>query len=395
MKLFGRDVHWSEPPRLQQRSLEQITDIDIAFTAMQASMLGLTDSSVPALFRARQLLTDTVASLPLEAVVGQVVSDDTPQVLEDPDPSQSYHDTMSEIMLSLVDEGNAYLWVRTFDKTGNPKSIKVLDPNEVSVNWDRNRLYRTYSWRDKGMTEGKDLIHIAINRRPGDLLGKGPVDAARYTTLRAAQAEEVLARTMAEDNYTPSLVLRTGKATTQAEAKAILDVWMSTRDSEGGRKRPAVLGGPDAGLEQVTFSPVDAQWIESRNFTVQQIGRLLGVHGFFLLVDSGSSLTYSTTESLFRLMLTATLRPTYLERIEQHFSRLLPSGTKARFNTSEILRADMLSRYQANQIALGQKGFKTVNEVRAEEGLSAIPNGDELIAVSVQPKELSMNGASA
>jgi HK97 family phage portal protein len=387
VNLFGLDVRWSDSPadNLNTRALEQITDIDMAFAEMEADLLGLTETSVPAVFRSRQLLADTVASLPMEQVVGKVVTEDTPPVLVEPNPTQTYHDTLTEIMLSLLDHGNgnAHLWVRSFDKLGNPKSIYVLDPTEVVVTWDRARLYREYSWRDRTMTEGKDLVHIAINRGPGELLGKGPIAAAKATTIQAAKAEEQVAKTLAEDNFTPSLVIKTPEEKTRTEAEEILKTWMTTRDTDGRRKRPAVLGGGST-LEQITFKPVDAQWIEGRNFTVQQIGRLFGLHGFFLLVDSGSSLTYSTTESLFRLFLTATLRPTYLERIEQSFSRLLPSGHKARFNTEEILRADILSRYQAHDIGLGGVGFLTVNEVRALEGLTAIPGGDDLIAVSVQ-----------
>ena len=240
------------------------------------------------------------------------------------------------------------------------------------------------------MDEGTDFLHISINKEAGSLLGRGPIDAARLTLLQTLAAEEVLAHSMARDNYTPNLVIRTPETKTSTEAQTVLDTWMDTRDAGGprgqGRKRPAVLGG-GADIEQITFSPVDAQWIESRNFHIQQVGRIFGLSGFFLLVDSGSSLTYSTTESTFRLFLNQTLRPTYLENIEQQFSRLLPSGRKAKFNADEILRADQLARYQANSTALGGAAFKVVNEVRAEEGLSAIPGGDELIAVSTQAKE--------
>lgn len=398
VKLLGREIRWSDPP-LNRRSLEQVTDIEIAFASMEANLLGLTESGVPAVFRARQILIDTIASLPLEELAGRVVVDELPEILEAPDPTQTYHQTMAEIAASMVDHGNAFLWIRGFDRLNNPRALKVLDPLEVSVNWDRARINRVYAWRNQAMSEGRDFIDIPMNRRAGDLRGRGPIEAARDTTLHAAIAEEAVAKTMAEDNYTPSLAIKTPEAKTQEEAELILKTWMSARDRNGGRKRPAVLGG-GAELEQLTFKPVDAQWIESRNFTVQQIGRLFGLHGFFLLVDSGSSLTYSTTESLFRLFLTATLRPTYLERIEQSFSRLLPTGRTARFNTEEILRADILSRYQAHDIALGGKGFLTVNEVRASEGLSAIPGGDDLIAVSVQDPaartpRAQLNGAAA
>lgn len=380
MKIGGYEVRWSEPPT-EQRALEQVTDIDVAFAEMQNDLTGLTEGSVPAVYRARQFLADCVASLHMDQLVGKVKTDDTPPILTNPDPDLTYIEFMDQVMLSLVDHGNAYLWIKTRDRTGNPTSVYCLNPDEVSVNWDRKHLYRLYAWRDKGMTPWEDIAHIAINRGPGELKGKGPIDAALATTIQAAKAEEAMAKTMAEDNYTPSLVIKSPEVKTKDEAERILDIWMGARDRGGGRKRPSVMNS-NSDLEQITINPVDAQWIESRAFTVQQIGRLFGIHGFFLLVESGSSLTYSTTESLFRLLLTATLRPTYLERIEQAFTRLLPSGRSARFNTDEILRADILSRYQAHQIGTGNAGFKTVNEAREEEGLAPIAGGDELIVPS-------------
>lgn len=376
-----------------------MTDINVAFTEMQNSLLGLTENSVPSVFRARQFLSDTVASLHMDELQGKIIVEDPSPIITDPDPTITYHEFMAQVMLSLLDNGNAYLWIKTRDQLGNPKSAYVCDPLEVNVNWDRQRLYRRYSWRDQTMTPDEDFLHIAINRGPGKLKGMGPIEAARTTTIQTAKAEEEMARTLAEDNYTPSLVIKSPEVKTAVDAERVLNIWMGARDSNGGgRKRPSVANTLTE-FDQLTINPVDAQWIESRDFTVQQIGRLFGIHGFFLLVESGSSLTYSTTESLFRLLLTATLRPTYLERIEQAMSRLLPRGRIARFNTDEILRADILSRYGAYQIGTGNRGFLAVNEVREDEGLPPIPGGDELIVPSTtEPAPVpapSLNGASA
>lgn len=337
---------------------------------MTASLLGTTEGSVPAVFRAKQLLSDTVASLPMQELRGKVVVPDPPEILASPDPTITYHEFMTQGMHSLLDHGNCFLWIKTRDKFDDAKSVYVLDFRDVEVNWDRNRIYRVYGWRRRNMIPDKDILHISINREAGELLGMGPIEAAANTALQTARAEEVLARTMTEDNFTPSLVLKMPQTLDNTEAQKVLDTAMATRE-KGGRKRPWLVGGGGE-IEQVTFSPHDAEWIEGRNFTVQQIGRLFGLHGFFLLVDSGSSLTYSTTESLFRLFLTATLRPTYLERIEQSFSRLLPTGSIARFNTDEILRADIEARYRAYAISL-DAGFMLINEVRQEEGRSALP----------------------
>lgn len=392
MKIGGIQIRWSEPP--QTRSLEQITDIDIAFDDAIISILGGGADAVPAFYRGRQFLADCVASLHLDELAGKTIVDETSPVLVDPNPEVTYIEFMSMIMNDLIDDGNAYLWVMSRDSTGNPTRVHVIPTAEVSVNWaDNAHLYRAYSWRDRNLEPNREIFHIAINRKAGHLKGRGPIAAALESTVRTAQAEEAVAKTLAEDNYTPSLVIKSGQVRSGDDAKRVLEIWQAGRDDpdRGGRARPSVTGA-DTEIEQITFKPVDAQWIESRNFTVQQAGRLLGIHGFFLLVESGSSLTYSTTESLFRLLLTATLRPTYLERIEQTFSRLLPLRRTARFNTDEILRADIVSRYQAHAIGTGKKGFLTVNEVRATEGLPPIAGGDEIIVPSASMPDIDEPG---
>jgi phage portal protein BeeE len=97
------------------------------------------------------------------------------------------------------------------------------------------------------------------------------------------------------------------------------------------------------------------------------VGRLFGLDGFFLLVESGGSLTYSTTEQLLRLFLVMTLNPTYLEPIQQVFSLMLPEGISARFKTDEILTADIKSRYEAYAIGITNE-FLDPDEVRRIEG---------------------------
>lgn len=379
MQILGRQISWSEPRssiELETRALEQITDIGLAFTAKQAELLNQRDSALPAVYRAIQLISDIGASLPLEAIGRDGVAEPLPPpLLERPDPTTTYNSTMKQIMASLLMAGNAYLWPRTRSRTGEIESIYVLNPNEVSVEWDRNRLYPVYSWRDQQMEANVEIFPISINRWPGALKGMGPIEAARLT-FSGMKAEANLARRLMEDEATPSGLIKILRQLTKTEAGEVQEMW---EEAHGARKRPAVLSG-GAEFQQLTINPIDAQFIEQRNFSIQEVGRLFGLDGFFLLVDSGGSLTYSTTEQLLRLFLIMTLNPTYLEPIQQTFSLMLPAGTSARFNSNEILAADIKSRYEAYQIGLSSE-FLTLDEVRRSENLprlerAAQPTGE-------------------
>jgi|ADGO01.1.fsa_nt_gi Phage-related protein len=206
------------------------------------------------------------------------------------------------------------------------------------------------------MRRDRDIIHIPPVPRPRDPVGKSPIEIARIA-LEAAEAEQDFHRSCSGQRHPTGIIQVQDK--TQAEVDEIQK--RIDEKAKEGKRLPRVMS--NATFQQITINPADAQFLEARQFSVQEVARLFGIPGLFLGVTTGDSLTYSTTESLFRLFVTGTLRPTYLERIEQAFTRLLVRGKAARFNISELLRADIKARYEAYQIGLAA-GFLTKNEVR-------------------------------
>lgn len=354
----------------------ELTDWHTAAELQQAAVLGLGRSSaIPSVFRAVQLLTDTVASLHMVAydlATGNVLPA-IPSILRRPDPFHTYHAHISQVMASLLWRGNAYL-LRTGGPAGSqPTSVTVAHPDEITVAWNPDRTHRTYTWRGRAMRPETDLWHLALNWWPGALTGVGPIEACRIA-LDTAHAEGGFQRSLMANNATPSGVIKVAQVISTDEAEDIRAQFEGRARTT--RHRVGVIGGGGS-FEPITISPVDAEFLASREFSVQEIARMFGLPAFFLGVDSGSSLTYSTTESIGRLLVTFTLRPSYLEPIEQVYAQLMPPGLSARFDTDELLRADLTSRYTAYQVGL-DAGFLTPNEVRATEGLPPVPDGDHL-----------------
>lgn len=349
-------------PEVEQRSLERVTDIGIAFQDRIAELTVTQDSAIPSVFRSMQLLADLVASLSLERVSPDLPPDPDYPLFKRPNPNETYQTTMHKIMASLLYRGNAYLWV-TRDFDGEVSTIMVLNPDEVSVTPDQKNLYPEYQWRGKSLTRNREIYHIPLNLRPGHFVGLSPIQATR-SLYDGIIAEQNMARRLFEDNATPSGTLTIPAKLSKPEIEAIKDSWI---DSHGGRKHPAVLSG-GAKFDQITLSPVDAQFIEQREFGVLEIARMFGLHPWFLGSSDGSSLTYATTESLFRTLVVNTLNPTYLERIASTFTDMLPNGEYAQFNTDELLKADLKSRYDSYKVGL-DAGFLDVEDVRKLEGL--------------------------
>lgn len=367
---------WSQssPPAIEKRQLASVaytTDITSAMDSTVETLIGAGDSAIPAVYRSAQFLADSVASLHMQQVDERTRIADavTPALLRRPDPSETYHASIHKLMASLVWRGNAYLRPTVWDD-GQVDSAIVLHPDEVTVTWDSRRIYPEYRWRGRPMRRNVDIVHIPLNQLPGEIVGLSPITAARKL-WEGMRAEATFSTQLVADNATPSGLLHSEKPLTRTEADEVRDVW---EGSHLNRKRVGVTSG-SVKFEPLTINPVDAQFLETRQFSVQETARIFGIPAFFLGVDSGSSMTYSTTESLFRLLVTGTLRPTYLERIEQAFSMLLPMGKLARFNIDELLRADLKARYDAHEIGL-RNGFLTPNEIRRGEGLTPLPNGD-------------------
>ena len=90
-------------------------------------------------------------------------------------------------------------------------------------------------------------------------------------------------------------------------------------------------------------------------------------------VAAGDSLTYATTEAEFSKWLKVGLGQ-YLTRIEAAFSDLTPYGTDVRFDTTELLRTDLVARWDAYAVGV-QNGWILPAKVREREGFPPLPAG--------------------
>lgn len=168
------------------------------------------------------------------------------------------------------------------------------------------------------------------------------------------------------DGAVPSGILSTDQHLNADQAEALRTRFIETNQ----KNTPAVLSN---GLEyqQLKLSPKDLQWLESRQFSIQDIARLFGVPATFLLANSGDSQTYANLETVNRAFVNFTLMG-YFGVIEDALSALLPIDSVAKFDLDNFLRGDTASRYAAYESAL-RAGWLTRNEIRQFEGLSELP----------------------
>lgn len=143
---------------------------------------------------------------------------------------------------------------------------------------------------------------------------------------------------------------------------------------------------------QLTINPNDAQMLESRRFSVEEICRIFGVPPH-MIGHSEKSTSWGTGLEQQTLGFQKFTLRRRLKRIEQALEKQLltpadrAAGVTIEFNIEGLLRGDSKSRSEFYQAALGdtqKPGWMVRNEVRSLENLPPIPGWDDPIELITQ-----------
>ncbi|MCX4186761.1 phage portal protein [Methylophaga sp. OBS4] len=142
-------------------------------------------------------------------------------------------------------------------------------------------------------------------------------------------------------------------------------------------KSPLLEGGMEP--VQIGINPKDAQLLESRNFSAEEICRWCGVPGRMVGVKDEASSWASSSEQINIWFLQYGLRP-WLKRIEESiWAQLMTPAQRnrmyAEYSVEGLLRADTQARAQFYSTAL-QNGWMNRTTVARLENLPNIPGGD-------------------
>ncbi len=165
-----------------------------------------------------------------------------------------------------------------------------------------------------------------------------------------------------------------------AEQRAIVDAQMIDKylGALNAGKPFRLEGGAD--IEKIGIDPEDAQMLESRAFSVEEICRIFGVPPHMVGHTSKSTSWGAGLEQQVLGFQKFTLRRR-LKKIEQAIRKQLLSaadraaGLSVSFNLEALLRGDSAARASFYSTLLGA-GVMTINEVRALEGLPPVAGGD-------------------
>lgn len=331
---------------------------------------------VAAVFACWRLLADAISTLPLDVYRrkpdGSRTEADLPSYLRFA-IDLTRVEYLTQVVLSLLADGNAFI-ATPRGRDGVPSGLVPLDPARVSVIREKSRVLYEIGGKQFGSL---DVLHIRALTLPGELRGLSPLAAARDVIDGAAAAQSYGTEFFRNAGVPPIALEVPGdvhdEQSARAKARKVAAAWDETHQGPANAGKTGVLLG-GAKLTTVALNAKDQQWLESRQFSVQEIARIYGVPPH-LIADSSNSTSWGSGLAEQNLAFGQfSLRP-WITRIEEAHDRLLAShGSRAymRLNLDALLRASLSDRYESYAVGI-TSGFLGRNEARAFEDLPPLP----------------------
>lgn len=363
---------WSIP---SNGSLAAVTTAGVPVTEDTAMQLLVVHAAV-------RIISDTVAGLPFEAVktTGNVRTTLAPAPPIIGDPFGGENDTryptrrlgMSQLMVSLLLRGNAYMLVLARDRMNRPTRLRVLHPDRVKCefNGDGERAYEI----DRKPVDSINIVHILGMSYPESPTGISVIAHARNAIGLGLAAEEFGSRFFGNGAHMSGIVQTPGDMTLES-ARQLKETFTA---SHGGLQNSHTVGILSGGAKwtPISVTPDDAQFLGTRAAQNLDLAMLFGVPPHMLGQTDKTTSWGTGIEQQSLGFLAYTLSP-WLGRFEDAWSAMLAKPHTARFNADALLRTDAAGRFAVYGLARSA-AILTTNEIRAQENYPPIDGGDEI-----------------
>jgi HK97 family phage portal protein len=294
------------------------------------------------------------------------------KVLRDPNEWAPGNEFREQLTRDALLHGNGFAFIGRAQ--GKPVELVRLDPENVSVTADTTTGEPIYK-NGSTILARENVLHI---RAPGcdGIKGESPVTQAREAIGLAIVMEQHAARLFGR-GARPAGILTFPNKLGAETAGRIKQSWQAAHGGENSGGTAVLEEG--GGFSPLTFTSVDAQFLELRAFAVSEIARVFRVPPV-LIQDYGRA-TWSNSAEMGRQFLTYTLAP-WLKRWEGEIRLKLIDPQErhtchAEFLVDDLLRSDTGSRAAA-YAQFRSAGILTANECRAMENRAPLPGGDVL-----------------
>ena len=366
---------FSGTPKKEQRSI----NYSLPFGSSQevSAETALTFSAV---WAAMRLLSESISTLPV-GVFRRENNGDNIEVSSDlsflvkyqPNTYQNKITFYERIIMDMLSDGNSYVQI-VRNRNGRVIELLPLNYGDVETYTLDNKLY--YSDEKSGETHDSDnIMHFKMITGPDGITGLSPIEQCKNAIGWGIQVQEY-SSTFFKNGGKLSGVLESDRALSEQAVDRLRSSFNKNYGTLSGANQTAVL---EEGLKykSISVTPDQAQFLASRQFSVEEVARIFGIPPHLLRDLSKSS--FNNIEMQSQEFVSYSLMP-FLTKIELEMSlKLFRRNNVGReyikFNVNGLLRGNVKDRADYYKTAI-TNGWMSVNEVRQKEDLNRIEDGD-------------------
>jgi HK97 family phage portal protein len=341
-----------------------------------------------AVWCATRLLCGTGAQLPLPIYRG--ADDDTREKIKThpayrllniaPNPEMTAFNFRSILWQWQVNGGNAYAEI--VREGNNPEapleSLWPMDPWRTTIKRDDSGELR-YEYREEGGTKVElkpwQVLHLPSIITIDGIVGRGVIEHARETIGAGIAAEKKAANRFGGGNIPAVVVEVAGKWPDDAR-KAFRDEWKTLYGGPEGDTVALLQGGSKA-VPLQGISERDSQFLESRQFDIEEIARWYGIPPH--LLQHLLRATFNNVEELgidfVRYGLNSWLKIWEQAIRQKLFTADEQDSMFAEHNVDALMRGNAAARGAFYQV-MTSAAIMSRNECRKLENLDPVEGGD-------------------
>lgn len=280
------------------------------------------------------------------------------------------------LIRSLDLSGNGYARIER-DGRGEVTALYPLSPTAVAVERLASGRLRYRVTENSGRATvllQDEMLHVRGATRDG-MIGLSPLHIARGAVSLAVHQAET-AGSLMTNAMRPSGILAFAEKLSPDARKAQREGLEAYYAGPANAGRLLITEG-GAKFERLTFSPEDAEFLDSRKLSNEDVARVFGVPPTSVGITDKA--TYSNVEQESTMLVRNALGP-LAARVEAAMMRdLLTPDTRGELyvehDLAGLLRGDTKARYEAYRIGR-EWGWLSPNDIRRTENMPPIPDGD-------------------
>lgn len=352
---------------------------------------------VSAVWACVRLLSQTISTLSLDIMERQRDGTWAPArdqrlqfIVDDMPNADSTASVFWEAMIAaMLLQGNGVA-ERRYDAGGRLIALEFLPWSKLTVN---KRLDGTRQWLFTENGIQREIAESRIFRVAGFTLnGDWGLSAIEYgaSVFGGAMAAANSANSTFEKGLAPTIGFKYANFLRKEQREEFRETFENMAGAINAGKPVLMEGGMDA--VTIGIKPSDAQLLESRAFSIEEICRWFGVPPHMVGHSEKSTSWGSGIEQQMIGFLTFTLRP-LLKRVEGAISKDLMTAAertrlKARYNVEDLLRTDSKTRAEFLRLMVSE-GIMTRDEARLKENLK--PKGGNAAVLTVNSANMPID----